>query len=100
MWFGSLVAVPVVVCVRLVVPAVVAEEREVSMSGENVSMRVDGSILVIEIDLSQSLGPSSSGKSEIIATSGGNIPVPGLPEVKVGLNVFRPRKQHNGNGRW
>ena len=91
---------PVVVCIRLVVPAVVAGEREVSMSGENVSMRVDGSILVIEIDLSQTLGLSSTGKSEIVASTGGNVGVPGQPEVKVGLNVYRPRKQQNGNGRW
>ena len=70
------------------------------MSGENVSMHVNGSILVIEIDLNQTLGPSASGKSEIIATTGGNASVPGLEEVKVGVNVFRPRKQHNGNGRY
>ena len=99
MWFGSLVAV-LLWCVHLVVPAVVAGEREVSMSGENVSMRVDGSILVIEIDLSQTLGLSSTGKSEIVASTGGNVGVPGQPEVKVGLNVYRPRKQQNGNGRW
>lgn len=76
----------------------VAGESEVRMSGENVSMRVEGSILVIEVDLSQSLGLSASGKSEIIASTGGNVGVPGQPEVKVGLNVYRPRKQH-GNGR-
>lgn len=76
------------------------------MSGANVSMRVDGSLLVIQIDLSRSLGPSSSGKSEIVASTGGNVSVPGYEEVKVGLNVYRPRKQHddngngNGNGRW
>ena len=67
---------------------------------ENVQMRVEGSILVIEVDLSQSLGPSASGKSEIIASTGGNVSVPGREEVKVGLNVYRPRKQQNGNGRW
>ena len=70
------------------------------MSGENVSMHVDGSVLVIEIDLGVSLGPSASGKSEIIASTGGNVAVPGHEDVKVGLNVYRPRKQHNGNGRW
>ena len=75
-----------------------AGESEVRME-QNVSMRVDGSLLVIEVDLTQTLGPSSSGKSEIVATTGGNAPVPGLEEVKVGLNVFRPRKQRNG-GRW
>lgn len=68
------------------------------MGGENVSMHVQGSILVIEIDLSQTLGLSASGKSEIIASTGGNISVPEHTEVKVGLNVYRPRKQQNG--RW
>jgi hypothetical protein len=67
---------------------------------ENVQMRLEGSILVIEIDLSQSLGLSASGKSEIIASTGGNVGVPGQEEVKIGLNVYRPRKQQNGNGRW
>ena len=68
---------------------------------QNVSMHVDGSLLVIEVDLSQTFGPSSSGKSDIIATTGGNASIPGLEEVKVGLNVFRLRKQRNGNGgRW
>ena len=67
---------------------------------ENVSMHVNGSTLVIEVDLSQTLGPSSSGKSEIIATTGGNASLPGREEVKVGLNVFRLLKQRSGNGRW
>jgi hypothetical protein len=97
---GVVVRFPGFSVVGWFIPAVVAGEKEVPMSSENVSMRVDGSILVIEIDLSQTLGPSSSGKSEIIATTGGNASVPGLEEVKVGLNVFRPRKQHNGNGRY
>jgi hypothetical protein len=70
------------------------------MSGENVSMHVDGSILVIEVDLSQMLGVSASGKSDIIATTAGNVGVPGQQEIKVGLNVYRPRKQSNDNGRW
>jgi hypothetical protein len=74
-----------------------AGESEVRMSGENVSMRLEGSILVIEVDLNQSLGLSASGKSEIIASTGGNVGGPGQPEVKVGLNVYRPRKQQNGN---
>lgn len=65
---------------------------------ENVEMQLNGSVLVIMVDLSQTLGVSQSGKSEIIASTGGNVSVPGHEEVKVGLNVYRPRKQ-NGNGR-
>ena len=67
------------------------------MSMQNVQIRVDGNTLVIAVDLSQTLGVSSTGKSEIIATTEGNIGVPGCEEIKVGVNVYRPRKS-NGRG--
>ena len=63
---------------------------------ENVHVELNGTLLVLTIDLSQTLGVSASGKSEIIATTGGNVSLPGHEEVKVGLNVYRPRKQQNG----
>jgi hypothetical protein len=63
----------------------------------NVHMEVQGTLLVMTIDLSQTLGVSASGKSEIIATTGGNVSLPGYDEIKVGVNVYRPRKQ-NGRG--
>ena len=63
---------------------------------ENVQVELNGNLLVLTIDLSQTLGVSASGKSEIIATTGGNVSLPGHEEVKVGLNVYRPRKQQNG----
>lgn len=65
---------------------------------ENVQVELNGNLLVITVDLSQTLGVSASGKSEIIATTGGNVSLPGHEEVKVGLNVYRPRKQQNGQG--
>jgi len=66
---------------------------------ENVQMHLEGSILVIQVDLNQSFGLSASGKSEIIASTGGNVSVPGCEEVKVGLNVYRPHRPNNGRGR-
>lgn len=60
-------------------------------------MRLEGNTLLIAIDLSHTLGLSSTGKSEIVASTGGNVGVPGREEIKVGLNVYRPRKQ-NGRG--
>ena len=66
---------------------------------ENVQMHVEGSILVIQVDLNQSFGLSASGESELIASTGGNVSVPGYEEVKVGLNVYRPRTPHNGRER-
>lgn len=58
--------------------------------GQNVEMQVKDGKLVITVDLSKSFGTSSSGKSTIIASTGGNVAVPGQESVKVGLNVYRP----------
>jgi hypothetical protein len=55
---------------------------------KNVQMTVEGNILTIKVDLTKEFGPSSSGKTIIIATTEGNVPVPDRQE-KVGLNVYR-----------
>lgn len=57
---------------------------------KNVEMHVDGNILTIKVDLTKEFGPSSSGKTIIVASTEGNVAVPGS-EVKVGLNVYRPK---------
>jgi hypothetical protein len=59
---------------------------------QNVKMTVEGNKLTIEVDLSEEHGPSSSGKTTIIATTSGNAPVPDREGVQVGLNVFKKRK--------
>ena len=58
---------------------------------KNVEMKVDGSILTIKVDLSKEFGPSSSGKTIIIASTEGNVAIEGREEVKVGLNVYRKK---------
>ena len=57
---------------------------------QNVHMEVQGDNLVSVVDLSQELGLSSSQKSVIVASTGGNVSVPGREEVKIGLNIYRP----------
>ena len=57
---------------------------------KNVDMKVNGDILTITVDLSKEFGPSSSGKTIIIASTEGNVSVPER-EVKVGLNVYRTK---------
>jgi hypothetical protein len=64
---------------------------------KNVSMQVNGNKLIIEVDLTKEFGPSSSGKTIIIASTEGNVSIPvSTPEfdgVKVGLNVYKkPQK--------
>ena len=58
---------------------------------KNVELSLDGDILTIRVDLAQSFGPSSSGKTTIIASTEGNVPVGPDRIEKIGLNVYRPR---------
>lgn len=56
----------------------------------NANLKISGDTLTITVDLSQTHGVSKSGKSTIIATSGGNKTVPGT-DAKIGLNIYIPR---------
>ena len=57
---------------------------------KNVQLSVAGNILTITVDLTKEFGPSSSGKTIIIASTEGNIAVPEREE-KIGLNVYRKK---------
>ena len=57
---------------------------------KNVDRSITGNILTITVDLTKEFGPSSSGKTIIIASTEGNIAVPDRAE-KVGLNVYRKK---------
>jgi hypothetical protein len=57
---------------------------------KNVEMSVEGTMLTITVDLSKEFGPSSTGKTIIIASTEGNVTVPNRQE-KVGLNVYRKK---------
>jgi hypothetical protein len=57
---------------------------------KNVELSVDGSMLTIKVDLSKEFGPSSSGKTIIVATTEGNVTIPERQE-KIGLNVYRKK---------
>ena len=55
---------------------------------KNIEMSINDDVLTIKVDLSKTFGKSSSGKSTIIASTEGNISVPGKEEIKIGLNVY------------
>ncbi len=57
---------------------------------KNVEMSLDGTMLTITIDLSKEFGPSSSGKTTIVATTEGNVTSPGREE-KIGLNIYKKK---------
>ncbi|CAA7600873.1 Hypothetical protein DEACI_1526 [Acididesulfobacillus acetoxydans] len=56
---------------------------------KNCEMKLNGKILTITVDVSKEFGPSSSGKSIIIASTEGNVSIPEKEEIKIGLNVYR-----------
>lgn len=56
---------------------------------KNVDMAVQGDTLVIKVDLTKDFGPSSSGKTVIIASTEGNISIPDNEEIKIGLNIYK-----------
>lgn len=56
---------------------------------KNVEMKVEDNILIIKVDLNKEFGPSSSGKTIIIASTEGNISVDGHDKTKIGLNVYK-----------
>jgi hypothetical protein len=58
---------------------------------KNVEMLIESNILTIKVDLSKEFGPSTSGKSIVIASSEGNKSVPGKEDVKIGLNVYKKK---------
>jgi len=58
---------------------------------KNIEMHLEGNILTMKVDLTKEFGPSSSGKTIIIASTEGNVAVDGHEEVKVGLNVYKKR---------
>jgi hypothetical protein len=57
---------------------------------KNVEMKIDGTILTITVDLAKEFGPSASGKTIIIASTEGNVPVLDRDE-KIGLNIYKKR---------
>lgn len=54
--------------------------------GKNIDYTVEGNKLTLVIDLTKELGQSKSGKTMMVASTGGNAAVAG---VKVGLNIYK-----------
>jgi hypothetical protein len=68
--------------------SIIGARKETNM--KNVDMKVDGDKLTITVDLSKEFGPSSSGKTIIIASSEGNQTIEYKDgSYKIGLNVYR-----------
>ena len=61
---------------------------------KNVKIEVLKSGLIsLTFDPKQVQGPSSSGKTTVVATTSGNVGIPGFPGLKVGLNAYGPKPE-------
>lgn len=61
---------------------------------KNIQMSREGDMLVIKINLKERHGQSASGKTTVVATTGGNVTPPSGddgcfdPNMKIGINVY------------
>lgn len=60
---------------------------EVTM--DNVHIEVKDNKAVITIDLSKDFGTSKSGKTIVVATTRGNVPIPGAENIRLGINCYK-----------
>lgn len=56
---------------------------------KNVEVTVKGNVMTLKVDLSKVQGPSKSGKTEVIASTLGNVPIPGKEDYRLGVNCYR-----------
>ena len=58
---------------------------------KNISLKQKGHLLTITVDLSKEFGDSRSGKTNLIATTAGNVRLPGFEDdgVFLGLTLFQ-----------
>lgn len=56
---------------------------------KNIVAVVKDGRLTLTIDLGKDLGPSASGKSVLIASTAGNVEIPGTGGAVLGLNLYR-----------
>jgi hypothetical protein len=66
----------------------------------NIEQKIEGNTLILRIDLSKRNGRSKSGKTTIIASTGGNVPIlaPDGSRVFLGVNAYVTDATGNPSG--
>jgi hypothetical protein len=59
------------------------------MTMDNVLIEVKDNKAIITIDLGKDFGPSKSGKTIVVATTRGNVPIPGAENIRIGINCYK-----------
>ncbi len=55
----------------------------------NVEVIIKNNIMTLKVDLNKVQGLSKSGKTEVIASTLGNVPIPNHPDYRLGLNCYK-----------
>lgn len=55
---------------------------------KNIEITRNGNILTLTVDLSKRLGPSSTGKTQLVASSEGSVKVPGAEEIRGTISFY------------
>ena len=56
---------------------------------KNCGIKLTGSILTITTNITRDFGKEPSGKSIIVASTEGYVPIPKKDDVKIGINVYK-----------
>lgn len=82
--------------------------QNIEIHKEGATLKVGKNQMALVVDLTKRLGPSSSGKTTIIASTEGNAKIEGHDGLQFGLNVFAKKpaeevaaddKKGNGKGK-
>lgn len=56
----------------------------------NIETSISGDVLTIKVNLKEPGAVSASGKSVVIASTEGNVSIPGAEHLKLGVNLYTP----------
>jgi hypothetical protein len=70
--------------------SVLRKKTEGETSVKNIETKLEGNKLTLVIELDKEYGLSGSGKSVTVASTEGNVSVPGREEIKMGINIYKP----------
>ena len=59
---------------------------------KNINYKIEKDTLFIQVDLSKTIGVSKSGKTILVASSQGNVPL-GRDDISLGINCYKPNSK-------
>ncbi len=64
--------------------------KEAITIGQNIKAIIKDNVLIMYVDMSTEIGPSKTGKSFLVASTGGAANITGLPKTKANILIYKP----------